>query len=158
MSPRRFDLDRRAGRLTRGGAAVALSEQAMQGHCQLDAAGTRLRQRGRPAPEGVAQAPGASLQASMERASRHAGSCPTAFRSASLDSAWLVHHGRASRPMVSTYDEAFTGGFRRLSDQGWRYDTAWVDHAPILSYPGHNTLATGAHPRPGTHFPPAHAG
>jgi hypothetical protein len=48
---------------------------------------------------------------------------------------------------LEEYDEAFTDGFRRLRDGGQRYDRAIVDHAPTLSYPGHSTLATGAHPR-----------
>jgi predicted AlkP superfamily pyrophosphatase or phosphodiesterase len=47
---------------------------------------------------------------------------------------------------LERYDEVFTGGFRRLRDEGFRYDRAMVDHAPTLSYPGHTTLATGAHP------------
>lgn len=48
---------------------------------------------------------------------------------------------------LERYDSVFTGGFRRLRDQGWRYDTALVDHAPTLSWPGHTTIYTGAHPR-----------
>jgi arylsulfatase A-like enzyme len=48
---------------------------------------------------------------------------------------------------LERYDEVFQGGFRRLRDQGWRVDRAWVDHAPTLSWPGHTTLATGAHPK-----------
>ncbi len=48
---------------------------------------------------------------------------------------------------LERYDEAFTGGFRRLKDEGLRVDRALVDHAPTLSWPGHTTLATGAHPR-----------
>ncbi len=45
------------------------------------------------------------------------------------------------------YDKAFTGCFRRLRDEGWRYDKGIVDHAPTLSWPGHTTVATGAHPK-----------
>ncbi len=48
---------------------------------------------------------------------------------------------------LESYDPAFTAGFRRLLDNGRRYPRALVDHAPTLSYPGHTTLATGAHPR-----------
>ena len=48
---------------------------------------------------------------------------------------------------LERYDGAFSGGFRRLKDEGWRVDRALVDHAPTLSWPGHTTLATGAHPR-----------
>lgn len=45
------------------------------------------------------------------------------------------------------YNEAFTGGFRRMLDSGTWYRNATVDHAPTLSLPGHTTLATGANPR-----------
>jgi predicted AlkP superfamily pyrophosphatase or phosphodiesterase len=48
---------------------------------------------------------------------------------------------------IERYDPVFTGGFRRLLDEGRRYDRALVDHAPTLSFPGHTTIATGAHPR-----------
>jgi len=45
------------------------------------------------------------------------------------------------------YNETFSGGFRRLMDEGVWYQNAIVDHAPTLSLPGHTTLATGANPR-----------
>jgi predicted AlkP superfamily pyrophosphatase or phosphodiesterase len=48
---------------------------------------------------------------------------------------------------LERYDALFSGGFRRLEDAGWRYKRGIVDHAPTLSYPGHATLATGAHPK-----------
>lgn len=48
---------------------------------------------------------------------------------------------------LEVYDEAFSAGFRRMVDEGRLYPRAIVDHAPTLSYPGHTTLATGAHPR-----------
>ena len=48
---------------------------------------------------------------------------------------------------LEEYDEAFSGGFRRMVERGRWYPRAVVDHAPTLSYPGHTTLATGAHPR-----------
>jgi predicted AlkP superfamily pyrophosphatase or phosphodiesterase len=48
---------------------------------------------------------------------------------------------------LERYDDAFVGGFRRLRDNGWRYDRAIVDHAPTLSWPGHTTIATGAYPK-----------
>lgn len=47
---------------------------------------------------------------------------------------------------LEDYGPAFSGGFRRLLDQGRYYPRAVVDHAPTLSMPGHTTLATGAHP------------
>jgi predicted AlkP superfamily pyrophosphatase or phosphodiesterase len=48
---------------------------------------------------------------------------------------------------LERYDKAFEGGFRRLRDNGLRYDKAIVDHAPTLSWPGHTTIATGAYPK-----------
>lgn len=48
---------------------------------------------------------------------------------------------------LEKYDETFTGGLRRLRDEGFRYDKAIVDHAPTLSWPGHTTIHTGAYPR-----------
>jgi predicted AlkP superfamily pyrophosphatase or phosphodiesterase len=47
---------------------------------------------------------------------------------------------------LEKYNHLFTGGFRRLLDQGAWYTNAMVDHAPTLSLPGHTTLATGANP------------
>lgn len=41
----------------------------------------------------------------------------------------------------------FTGGFRRLLDEGRVYTRATVDHATTSSFPGHVTLSTGMHPR-----------
>jgi predicted AlkP superfamily pyrophosphatase or phosphodiesterase len=49
--------------------------------------------------------------------------------------------------LLERYDKAFTGGFRRLLDRGFRYTRATVDHAPTNSYPGHVTIATGAFPK-----------
>ena len=48
---------------------------------------------------------------------------------------------------LDEYAEAFTGGFARLKTRGRYWPRAQVDHAPTLSYPGHATLATGAHPK-----------
>lgn len=48
---------------------------------------------------------------------------------------------------LERYDRVFEGGFRRLRDIGYRFDRAMVDHAPTLSWPGHITIATGAHPK-----------
>jgi hypothetical protein len=48
--------------------------------------------------------------------------------------------------LLERYDSLFTGGFRRLKDQGMSYSEAWVDHAITVSHPGHVTLATGAAP------------
>lgn len=48
--------------------------------------------------------------------------------------------------LLERYDSLFTGGFRRLKDQGMSYSEAWVDHAITVSHPGHVTLATGEAP------------
>jgi predicted AlkP superfamily pyrophosphatase or phosphodiesterase len=48
---------------------------------------------------------------------------------------------------LERYNEAFSGGFRRLINEGVWYQNAIVDHAPTLSLPGHTTLATGTNPR-----------
>lgn len=48
--------------------------------------------------------------------------------------------------LLERYDSLFTGGFRRLRDQGMSYSEARVDHAVTISHPGHVTLATGASP------------
>ena len=48
---------------------------------------------------------------------------------------------------LERYNETFSGGFRRLIDDGVWYQNAIVDHAPTLSLPGHTTLATGSNPR-----------
>jgi hypothetical protein len=48
--------------------------------------------------------------------------------------------------LLDRYGTLFTGGFRRLREQGMSYSEAWVDHAITVSHPGHVTLATGASP------------
>ncbi len=48
--------------------------------------------------------------------------------------------------LLDRYDGAFHGGFRRLRDDGFRYDSAFVDHAITVSHAGHVTLATGCQP------------
>jgi hypothetical protein len=48
--------------------------------------------------------------------------------------------------LLERYDSLFTGGFRRLRDQGMSFSEAWVDHAITVSHPGHVTLATGVTP------------
>lgn len=45
------------------------------------------------------------------------------------------------------YNDAFTGGFRKILDKGFWYQNGLVDHAPTLSLPGHTTLSTGANPK-----------
>lgn len=45
------------------------------------------------------------------------------------------------------YNAVFTGGFRKILDEGFWYQNGIVDHAPTLSLPGHTTLSTGANPK-----------
>lgn len=48
--------------------------------------------------------------------------------------------------LLDRYDEAFTGGLRRLRDQGFRYTLASHAHARTSTAPGHATLTTGVFP------------
>ena len=49
-------------------------------------------------------------------------------------------------PLLERYDDLFTGGFRRLLDEGRLYTNATHDFAGTKTAPGHATLATGVHP------------
>ncbi len=48
--------------------------------------------------------------------------------------------------LLLRYDSLFTGGFRRLLDQGAYYTAATHDHAGTETGPGHATLGTGVYP------------
>ncbi len=48
--------------------------------------------------------------------------------------------------LVDNYRDLYTGGFRRLLDEGFRFENATHDHASTETAPGHTTLATGVHP------------
>jgi predicted AlkP superfamily pyrophosphatase or phosphodiesterase len=48
--------------------------------------------------------------------------------------------------LLERYDSVFTGGLRRLLDQGRVYASATHDHAETETAPGHTTLATGVFP------------
>ncbi len=48
--------------------------------------------------------------------------------------------------LVERYESAFTGGFRRLLDEGYRYTQASHAHARTSTAPGHATLTTGVFP------------
>jgi len=48
--------------------------------------------------------------------------------------------------LLEDYDPLFVGGFRRLLDEGYRFENATHDHAMTTTAPGHTTLATGVHP------------
>lgn len=59
----------------------------------------------------------------------------------------LIVADQMSDDLLDRYGPHLSGGFRRLLDQGRRFEDAVVDHAPTNSLPGHLTVATGAHPR-----------
>ena len=49
--------------------------------------------------------------------------------------------------ILDRYDDLFTGGLRRLRDDGLRFTNATHDHAITETAPGHATIATGTEPR-----------
>lgn len=48
--------------------------------------------------------------------------------------------------IFTRYDSLFTGGFRRLRDEGMNFTNATVNHAVSISHPGHVTLSSGMNP------------
>ena len=48
--------------------------------------------------------------------------------------------------LLPRYSDAFSGGLRKLLDEGFRFTRATHDHAVTSTAPGHATLATGVHP------------
>lgn len=48
--------------------------------------------------------------------------------------------------LLTDYDTLYTGGLRRILDDGFRFTQATHDHASTETAPGHTTLATGVHP------------
>lgn len=48
--------------------------------------------------------------------------------------------------LMERYDDLYTGGLRRLLDEGHAFEQATHDHANTYTGPGHVTLATGVHP------------
>lgn len=48
--------------------------------------------------------------------------------------------------LLQRYNPAFTGGFRRVLDQGWWVEKGEAAHGITVSFPGHGTLATGLFP------------
>jgi len=48
--------------------------------------------------------------------------------------------------LLDRYESAFTGGFRRLLDEGYRFTQASHAHARTSTAPGHATLSTGVFP------------
>jgi predicted AlkP superfamily pyrophosphatase or phosphodiesterase len=47
---------------------------------------------------------------------------------------------------VTRFRDLYTGGLRRLLEQGAVFDNAWHDHAKTYTSPGHASIATGAQP------------
>jgi predicted AlkP superfamily pyrophosphatase or phosphodiesterase len=76
----------------------------------------------------------------------------TASTSASTDAparprlAVMIVVDQFREPYLEYYGDLFTGGFRRLLDQGRLYSRATHDHAVTETAVGHATLATGAYP------------
>jgi len=48
--------------------------------------------------------------------------------------------------LLSQYEDLFTGGIRRLFDEGYGFPNATHDHAVTTTAPGHVTLSTGVFP------------
>ncbi|MFC1564694.1 alkaline phosphatase family protein [candidate division KSB1 bacterium] len=74
-------------------------------------------------------------------------SCESIFTSEKPKLVIMITPDQFRADYLEKYNDAFEGGFRRLLDEGWRYDKALVDHAPTLSWPGHTTIHTGAYPK-----------
>lgn len=58
----------------------------------------------------------------------------------------LVSVDQLRGDLVARYDDLFTGGFRRLLDEGASWVNTTHDHAETATAPGHTTLATGVVP------------
>jgi hypothetical protein len=58
----------------------------------------------------------------------------------------LVSVDQLRGDLVARYDDLFTGGFRRLIDEGASWVNTTHDHAETATAPGHTTLATGVVP------------
>jgi predicted AlkP superfamily pyrophosphatase or phosphodiesterase len=58
----------------------------------------------------------------------------------------LVVVDQLREPLLERYDDLFTGGLRRLIDEGRVYTRATHDHARTVTAAGHATLATGTWP------------
>lgn len=58
----------------------------------------------------------------------------------------LVSVDQLRGDLVDRYDDLFTGGLRRLIDQGASWGNTTHDHAETATAPGHTTLATGVIP------------
>lgn len=58
----------------------------------------------------------------------------------------LVTIDGLGQDLLERYAQLYTGGLRRLIEEGRWYTNAWVDHAVTVSHPGHVTLSTGLDP------------
>jgi predicted AlkP superfamily pyrophosphatase or phosphodiesterase len=58
----------------------------------------------------------------------------------------LVSVDQLRADLLERYDDAFTGGLRRLMDGGMYFTRATHDHARTATGPGHATLGTGVYP------------
>jgi predicted AlkP superfamily pyrophosphatase or phosphodiesterase len=47
---------------------------------------------------------------------------------------------------ITRFRPLFTGGIKRLMEEGVSFENAWHDHANTATCPGHASLATGSHP------------
>jgi arylsulfatase A-like enzyme len=71
---------------------------------------------------------------------------PTADRGSRPRLAVMIVVDQFREPYLERYGPLFTGGFRRLLDQGRLYTRATHDHAVTETAVGHATLSTGAYP------------
>ena len=71
---------------------------------------------------------------------------PTSAQPATTPLVVMVVVDQLREPYFERYGDLFTGGFRRLLDQGRHYTRATHDHAVTETAVGHATLATGVHP------------
>ncbi len=58
----------------------------------------------------------------------------------------LMSVDQLSAALLYRYDSIFTGGFRRILDEGYQFTQATHDHAMTATAPGHTTLSTGVYP------------
>lgn len=58
----------------------------------------------------------------------------------------LLAIDQLSAELLSRYENIFTGGLRRILDEGYSFGNATQDHAVTVTAPGHTTLGTGVYP------------
>lgn len=87
---------------------------------------------------GLALAIGAGLSA--------VGSNPAAAQDGPPALTVMIVIDQFRQDVFEQYEPAFTGGFRRILDEGYRYTQASHAHARTSTAPGHATLASGVFP------------